>query len=160
MKFELDSKLAIFAFAVIILALAAACETEELSSPTAGPTANIVSPPTAMPTDPPVPSPLPQDDTETLLISKSFLLQPWEKYGGDEGVAGLYLLLDPENFGAFLELDPDGTCFLELGTAEFHGRWQADEDRIILNLTGSGRPVVVQTGLGADGVRWIGKPLP
>jgi len=72
-------------------------------TPTNPPETTLDGSPTVTPASPPDLA----RDGGTTSVTELLSQHPWEKYGGDESLPGVYLLLDPENFGAFLELAPD-----------------------------------------------------
>ena len=130
---------------VLVLTIGVACGGREgVVVPTEAP----VTPPTALsptPTNPPetsldrsptvtpVPPPDLARDGGTTFVTDLLSQHPWEKYGGDESLPGIYLLLDPDIFGAFLELGPDATFFLETGREVYRGQWEADGGRLVLS---------------------------
>ncbi len=158
--------------AVLFLSIGVACGgRNEVVVPTEVP----VTPPTVLsptpterpeaipgrsPTDTPVPPPERARDGGTTLVTELLSQHPWEKYAGDESLPGVYLLLDPENFGAFLELAPDATFLLETGREVYRGQWEADRGRLILSSATFEGTVDLPTDIGASGVRWIGMLAP
>ena len=112
------------------------------------------------PTDTPVPPPDLARDGGPTFVTELLSQHPWEKYGGDESLPGIYLLLDPEIFGAFLELAPDETFLLETGREVYRGQWEADGDRLVLSSATFEGTVDLPTEIGTGGVRWIGMQVP
>ena len=154
--------------AILFLSFGLACGgREEIVVPTEAPTA--LSPtPTESPEvslgPSPTATPFPPLDRArgggATSITELLSQHPWEKYGGDESLPGVYLLLDPENFGAFLELAPDATFLLETGREVYRGQWEADRGRLILSSATFEGNVDLTTDIGAGGVRWIGMLVP
>ena len=138
--------------------------TEAAATPTTALSPTPTNPPETSldrsPTDTPVPPPERARDGRATSITELLSQHPWEKYGGDESLPGVYLLLDPENFGAFLELAPDATFLLETGREVYRGQWEADRGRLILSSATFEGTVDLPTDIGAGGVRWIGMLAP
>jgi uncharacterized protein YigE (DUF2233 family) len=64
----------------------------------------------------------------------------WEKYGGNDDPAGLYIWLSTEEagvakLGSNLELKPDGTFRMEEGETTSVGRWTKDGTQIVFTKT-------------------------
>ena len=166
------SKVLLASAATLLLSFGIACGDREqdagLREATATPPATVSPTPTEPPEESigrsPAVTPVPSPDTTgvggTSSIAEFLSQHPWEKYGGDESLPGIYLLLDPDNFGAFLELAPDATFLLETGREDYRGQWEADGGRLVLRSAAFEPPVIVPTDLGAGGVRWIGRPVP
>ena len=125
-------------------------------TPTNPPETTLDGSPTVTPASPPDLA----RDGGTTSVTELLSQHPWEKYGGDESLPGVYLLLDPENFGAFLELAPDATFLLETGREVYRGQWGADRDRHVLSSAAFEGTVDLPTDIGASGVRWIGMLVP
>ncbi len=142
---------------VVVPTAAPATPTTALS-PT--PTERPEAIPGRSPTDTPVPPPERARDDRANSITELLSQHPWEKYAGDESLPGVYLLLDPENFGAFLELAPDATFLLETVREVYRGEWEAAGDRLVLSSATFEGNVDLPTDIGASGVRWIGMLAP
>ena len=54
-----------------------------------------------------------------------------EKYETDKDPPGLYLAMDLEHFGDFLQIHSDGTFYFEKDGAESKGRWEIDGSDIV-----------------------------
>jgi serine/threonine-protein kinase len=99
---------------------------------------------TTGPTDTPAPTPtatstpIPANALNLTILDNSTLTDPdgkyWEKYESDAtGLAGLYLRSDDINrFGDFLELNSDGTFYLEEKGVLSTGKWNFEADQVIL----------------------------
>ena len=112
------------------------------------------------PTDTPAPPPIRAMNGEASSITELLSQHPWEKYGGDESLPGIYLVLDPDVFGAFLELAPDATFLLETGREVYRGQWKADGGRLVLSSATFEGTVDLPTDIDTGGVRWIGMQVP
>lgn len=158
--------------AVLVLTIGVACGDREkavvpteppATLPTAVPPTQTEPPeaiPDRSPTDTPAPPPDRARDGETSSITELLSQHPWEKYGGDDSLPGIYLLLDPDIFGAFLELAPDATFFLETSQEVYRGQWEADGGRLVLSSATFEGTVDLSTDIDTAGVRWIGMQVP
>lgn len=100
------------------------------------PTPTIAPPRATAPASPPVPT---GSNTLTVPLSRKgehnvidLRGNDWEQYETDENLPGLYLRIDLDHLGDFLELHPDGTFYSEERGQGFSGNWESKGNDIIL----------------------------
>ena len=59
-----------------------------------------------------------------------------EKYETDENLPGLYLSMDPDRLGDFMQLYSDETFYLEEYEVGYSGHWEFNGNEIVLKIPG------------------------